>query len=119
MLQVSQTQMALFDAQIETAFAARLGRELMRFFPFRFGVDGLGSPEVFALSCVRHAKRLGLRREVAITRYANLCTLLQVGFESNSFARSAALSPTGTEALDPAWLDRIVPLVEQMLRERR
>jgi hypothetical protein len=118
MLRISAEQMSVFEMQVETNFARRLAHTLIEAFPFRFVAGGVELPEEFALACARHAKDLGLRSESAITRYANLCTLIGLGFENKPFADNTGLSPTSVERLDPEWLDRIVPMVEELLRNR-
>ena len=118
MLQIAVEQMQAMESQTEANFARRLADTLAEFFPFRFTEGASAVTEEFALTCVRHAKTLGLRSEAAITRYANLCALMGIGFEAKPFASSADLSPRADENPEPAWLDRIVPIIEQMLRER-
>lgn len=118
MIKISAQQMQLLDAQGEANFASELAEELVRFFPYRFGQNGVAVPFDHALACIQHGRSLGLRTRGAITRYANLCTLMGVGFERTEFALNNSLAPRAGELLDPIWLDRIVPAVEQLLRNR-
>ena len=118
MLQIAVEQMQAMESQTEANFARRLADSLTEFFPFRFTEGASAVTEEFALTCVHHAKTLGLRSEAAITRYANLCALMGIGFEAKPFAAGASLCLLTDENPEPAWLDRIVPIIEQMLRER-
>lgn len=118
MLQMVIEQMDAMESQTEANFARRLAHSLAEFFPFRFAQSEPAATEKFALTCVGHAKTLGLRSEASITRYANLCALMGIGFEAKPFAAGAGLSRLADENPEPAWLDRIVPIIEQMLRER-
>jgi hypothetical protein len=117
-IKISAQQMQLLDAHGEANFAATLAEELVKYFPYRFGQNGVAVPFDHALACIHQGKSLGLRARGAITRYANLCTLMGVGFECTEFAINNGLAPRDGELLDPIWLDRIVPAVEQLLRNR-
>jgi hypothetical protein len=117
MLTVRADQMQALDEHIEANFAHRLADSLRAFFPFRLRGADPAVVEKFALACVKQAKALGLRSEAGITRYANLSTVIGIGFEAKPLNGRIDLAPRDDENRDPAWLDRIVPLVEQTLRE--
>jgi hypothetical protein len=117
MLTVRADQVQALDEHVERNFARRLADSLRVFFPFRFSAADPAAVEKFALACIKHAKVLGLRSETGITRYANVSAVIGIGFEAKPLNGRIDLAPEDDENRDPAWLDRIVPLVEQTLRE--
>lgn len=119
MLCISAQQMDFLNAQAEFRFARGLAQQIVEFFPLRFTEKSTGETEEFALACVRHAKSLGLLSESALTRYANLCALIGIGFETKPFAASTGLARENGEPLDPDWLDRIVPTVHDLLLRKQ
>jgi hypothetical protein len=119
MLIIRAEQMQALDEQMERHFARRLAGSLRRFFPFRFARADDAAAEEFAFACVKHAKTLGLQTEGGIHRYANVCALIGTGFEATAWGIKAGLAPGEGENRETAWLDRIVPMVEQRFRERR
>jgi hypothetical protein len=119
MLTIRAEQMQALDEHMERQFARRMARSLHRFFPFRFPRANDTAAEEFAFACVKHAKTLGLQTEGGINRYANVCALIGTGFEATAWGIRAGLAPREDENRETAWLDRIVPIVEQRFRERR
>src|SRR5207248_3179898 len=117
MLTIRAEQMRALDDHMERRFARRLAQSLRHFFPFRFARADTAAVEEFALACTKHAKNLSLSTEAGISRYANLCALIGIGFEGKEWGEKAGLAPRNWEDRDTAWLDRIVPLVEQRFRE--
>jgi hypothetical protein len=118
LFQLTPSQLRAIESRREGTLVRELGRRLQEHFPLRFEPGGLGAPEDFAARCVAHAVAIGLRQEAEIARYANLAVLVGVGFETGAFAQRENLAPLPGEAGDAAWLDRIVPLVEGLLRTR-
>jgi hypothetical protein len=119
MLIIRTEQMQALDEHMERQFARRLADSLRRFFPFRFARADDAAAEEFVFACVTHAKTLGLQTEGGINRYANICVLIGTGFEATEWGIKAGLAPREGENRESAWLDRIVPMVEQRFRERR
>jgi hypothetical protein len=118
LFQLTPSQLRAIESRREGTLVRELARRLQDHFPFRFEAGGLGDPEDFAARCVAQAVALGLRQEAEIARYANLAVLVGVGFETGSFAQRENLAPLPGETCDAAWLDRIVPLMEDLLRTR-
>jgi hypothetical protein len=119
MLSIRTEQMQTLDDLMERRFARRLALSLRRFFPFRFSSTEEATVEEFALACIKHAKTLGLNTECGINRYVNICALIGLGFEATPWGINAGLAPRDDESRETAWLDRIVPVVQQRFRERR
>lgn len=118
MFQLTESQLHAIESRREGTLVRELARRLQEHFAFRFEAGGLGDPQDFTARCVAHAVAIGLRQEAEIARYANLAVLVGVGFEAGAFAHREKLAPLQGEACDAAWLDRIVPLVEHLLRTR-
>jgi len=117
-LTIRNEQIQLFEERFEREFAARLAAHLRKFFPFRFVGRDDAVVQDFALRCVKHAKGLGVQSERGIAHYADLATLIGIGFEATDWGISADLVPQPHENHDHAWLDRIIPIIERRLRER-
>jgi hypothetical protein len=117
MLTIRPEQMQAIEDRIERQFARRLAVSLRQFFPSRFAGADADAVEKFALDCTKHAKALGVSTEGGITRYANICALIGIGFEAQPWGVRAGLAPQEGENRDAVWLDRIVPLVERRFRE--
>jgi hypothetical protein len=118
LFQLTPTQLRTIESRREGTLVRELAGRLQEHFAFRFEAGGLGDPEDFAARCVAHAVAIGLRQEAEIARYANLAVLVGAGFEDGNFARRENLAPLPGEPCDAAWLDRIVPLVQALLRAR-
>ncbi|MDB5856747.1 MAG: hypothetical protein JWQ76_436 [Ramlibacter sp.] len=118
MFQLTPSQLRAIESRREGTLVRELALRLQEHFPFRFEAGGLGDPEDFAALCVAHAVAVGLRQEAEIARYANLAVLVGIGFEDGAFAQRENLAPRPGESCDAAWLDRIVPRVEGLLRTR-
>jgi hypothetical protein len=118
LFQLTPSQLGTIESRREGTLVRELARRLREHFPFRFEPGGLGDPEDFAARCVSHAVNIGLRQEAEIARYANLAVLVGVGFEAGAFAHRERLAALPGEACDADWLDRIVPLVDGLLRTR-